>query len=564
MKKCLALLFLAALIVGSGLSKQNQNRNYAKIVASARVGAERITSKELGAYVQFLAADELEGRDTPSLGLDIAANFISSNLASWGLTPLGDQGSYFQRISLRKDLVDIPQTHLELDGISYLPCRDFIPLPAAGAASGPLVYVGDGWFVPSKHLNPYQGIDIQGKTVVVLGSGLPKSVPIYELGSGDEDPYSYAQHHGAKALIHIPNLGQRYALESARQTAFEKGAFSVPSLLLPPTVPYDYSLSGGSAEFPIKDGLHIPMITALPPLINALFAGEKLRATEIFQNGVGDPGEAFAFNPAKHMSLTVELHSENMQIRNVVALLEGSDPQLKKEYVVIGAHYDHLGIQSRGKAAADHKIYHGADDNGSGSAALLAIARAFSLGTRPKRSIFFVWYSGEEKGEWGSKFITTFSPVPLDSVIAQLNMDMIGRTKLENDKDPQDADLTGVNEVYVSGSRMLSTELGELSDAVNNNFLKLKFNYHFDDPKNWDLLDRSDDASYLRKGIPVIYYFTGFHADYHATSDTAEKIDLIKMEKISRTVYATAHTLANLAHRPRVDGKLPPALRGTN
>jgi hypothetical protein len=557
-KKCLALLLLVALADISGLTQQNLDKDYAKIVSSASVGAERITAKELAAYVHFLAADELEGRDTPSRGLDIAANFIASNLSSWRLDPLGDRGAYFQQIPLRRDLINIPQTHLELDGAPYLPGEDFIPLAADGAADGSLVYAGDGWFVPSKHLNPYQGIDLQDKTVVILGSGLPKGVPVYELTPGDEDPYTYAQHHGAKAVIRIPNLGQRYALETARQAAFEKGAVSVPALPIPPTVPYDYSLSGGIAEFPIKDGLHIPMITALPPLINALFTGERLSATKIFQNGVGDPGEAFAFNPAKRISLTVKLRSENLQARNVVALLEGSDPQLKKEYVVIGAHYDHLGMQPRGRVPAAHEIYNGADDNGSGSAALLAIAHAFSLGPRPKRSVLFVWYSGEEKGEWGSKFITTFSPVPLESIVTQLNMDMVGRTRLESDKDPQDAELTGPNEVYVSGSTMLSTELGALSEAVNNSFLKLTFNHHFDDPQNRGLLDRSDDAAYLRKGIPVIFYFTGFHADYHATSDTPDKIDPQKMEKISRTVYATARALANLPHRPRIYGKLPP------
>jgi hypothetical protein len=558
MKTCVALVLLVALNCSSGVTQQSPDEDYAKIISSAPAGAERITAKELGAYVQFLAADELEGRDTPSRGLDIAANFIASNLTSWGLDPLGDHGTYFQQILLRRDLVDIAHTQVDVDGVRYLPGEDFIPLPAEGASSGSLVYAGDGWFIPSKHLNPYQGIDIQDKTVVILGGGLPKSVQVYELASGDEDPYTYAQHLGAKAVIRVPNLGQRYALESARQAAFEKGNISAPSLKLPPTVPYDYSLSGGVAEFPIKEGLHIPMITALPPLINALFGGEKLSATKIFQNGVGDTGEAFAFNHAKRISLTVKLHQEDRYARNVVALLEGSDPQLKKQYVVVGAHYDHLGMEPCRKRADGHEVYNGADDNGSGSAALLAIAHAFSVGLRPKRSILFVWYSGEEKGEWGSKFITTFSPVPLASIIAQLNMDMIGRTKRESDKDARDAELTGPSEVYVSGSKMLSTELGELSEAVNNSFLKLTFNYHFDDPQNQGLLDQSDDASYLRKGIPVVYYSTGFHADYHATSDTADKIDLSKMEKISRTVYATAHALTSVPHRPRIDGKLPP------
>lgn len=529
------------------------------IAFSAHAGAEQITAEELKAYDEFLASDELEGRDTPSRGLNIAANFIAANLAAWKLKPLGDDGTYFQHLSLERDLIDGAQTQVEIGGGRYLPGDDFIPLTAEGNASGQLVYAGDGWLTADS--NPYKDIDIRDKIVVIMDGG-PKGGYTDLFSDHTENPYEYAETHGAKALIIVPNLGlQRWGLDRLRQRAFEIGDICVPALTIPRSVPFNVGTTGGVADIDIKEGLRIPMITALPALVNALFSGEKLSPAKIFRNGTGHPGEPFTLNPEKKVSISVKLKSEKAMAQNVVALLEGTDPQLKKEYVVIGAHYDHLGMRPPERGEQNDRIYHGADDNGSGDAALLGIARAFALAPRPKRSILFVWYTGEERGEWGSKFITQFPPISLDATIAQLNMDMVGRTKKEGDTNPQDAELTGPHEVYACGSKFLSSELGEISEAVNNGFLKLKLNYQCDDVDHQSVLLRSDDDSYLQKGIPVIAYYTGFHADYHTTSDTSDKIDPQKMEDIARTVYATARALASVPHRPKVDKSLPAALK---
>src|SRR5581483_11364945 len=210
----------------------------------------------------------------------------------------------------------------------------------------------------------------------------------------------------------------------------------------------------------------------------------------------------------------------------------------KSEYVALGAHYDHLGT---GEPVNGDSIYNGADDDGSGTTALLAMAEAISHGrARPRRSVIFVWHCGEEKGLWGSRYFTEHPTVPLDHVVAQLNIDMIGRSKPAGDTNAADRELSGPDEIYVIGSRMMSSELGDVSERVNNNYLHVAFNYRYDDPKDPNrFFFRSDHFNYAQKGIPIIFYFDGVHVDYHRPSDQVEKIDFRKMEHVTRTVFAT-------------------------
>jgi Zn-dependent M28 family amino/carboxypeptidase len=187
-----------------------------------------------------------------------------------------------------------------------------------------------------------------------------------------------------------------------------------------------------------------------------------------------------------------------------------------------------------------------------------ALAHASS---RPKRSVLFVWHCGEEKGLWGSRYFTDYPTIPLDHIVAQLNIDMIGRSKKEGDTNPKNKELTGPNEVYVIGSTMMSTELGEIVDAVNKSFLNLTFDRRYDDPGDPNrFFFRSDHFNYARKGIPIIFFFDGVHEDYHQPGDSPDKIDYQKMEKIVRTIYMTMWEVANLSVRPKVDKPLPAQL----
>ena len=190
------------------------------------------------------------------------------------------------------------------------------------------------------------------------------------------------------------------------------------------------------------------------------------------------------------------------------------------------------------------------------------MAEAISHAKRkPKRSILFVWHCGEEKGLWGSQYFTDYPTIPLDHVVAQLNIDMIGRSKKDGDTNPRNAELTGPNAIYVIGSTMMSTELGNLSQQVNKTFLNLQYDVRYDDPKDPNrFFFRSDHYNYARKGIPIIFFFDGVHEDYHRPGDEAQKIDYDKMEKVARTIYLTLWEVANLPARPKVDKPLPAQL----
>jgi Zn-dependent M28 family amino/carboxypeptidase len=305
----------------------------------------------------------------------------------------------------------------------------------------------------------------------------------------------------------------------------------------------------------------MPAISANYPLAAAIFAGEKTSVRTILMSfPEGTPVKPFELTADKKVRITVKTTVETVTSQNVVAVIEGSDPALKAEYVALGAHYDHVGT---GTAISGDAVRNGADDDGTGTVALMAIADALTKAPRhPKRSVLFVWHMGEEEGLWGSQYFTRYPTVPIDKIVAQLNIDMIGRSKASGDTTAANKDLSGQNEVYVIGSKMMSTELGELSEAVNDAYLKLSFNYKYDDPKDPEqFFYRSDHINYARKKIPIIFYFTGVHAEYHQPNDDVSKIDFPKYEKVTRTIYATLWEIGEMKTRPKVDKELPAATR---
>ena len=236
--------------------------------------------------------------------------------------------------------------------------------------------------------------------------------------------------------------------------------------------------------------------------------------------------------------------------QNVAGILDGTDPELKKEYVVFSAHYDHLKTNDKGQ------IYPGADDDGSGTTAVLAIAHAMSL-NRPRRSVLVMFHAGEELGLLGSQYNTDVAPVvPLDKMVVDLNIDMIGRSKPAGDTNKADAHLTDANTVYLVGANRISQELQKLSEETNNDYQKLNLNYYFNDPENPErIYYRSDHWNYAKHGIPIIFYFDGVHVDYHQPTDTVDKIDFTKLSNITRLVFETGWRIANLDHRLAQDAK---------
>ncbi len=497
-------------------------------------GFQGITPQRLKAHLEFVASDEMEGRDTPSRGLDIATLYVATQLKLWGATPAGDNGTFFQRIALVKKTLDATHVEAEFAG-RHFGLGDGVrsaSLPYAGTAS--LVYAGHGYMVKKKGINPYAGLDVRGKILVVV-SGLPAGVSGADLNGVEGVDYSYptlmARKLGAVAVAVIvdKNTADSWKPEDAARA--------------------------GEMELTQDNGPDrlAPGIVIGPELMHLLFAAESITPDDVLK-GPNAPEKGFDFSPRKTLRLNLPFVIEKHYARNVVATVPGSDQKLRSEYVAFGAHIDHLGMDA---SRTGDKIFNGADDDGSGTVSILEIAHALLTGPRPKRSSLFVWHIGEEKGLWGSAFFTEHPTVNLKNVVAQLNIDMIGRSRPVGDKKPPNAVLTGAREIYVVGSTKMSTDLQRTSETVNKNFLKLKFNYKYDDPKDPEqIFYRSDHYNYAHKGIPIIFYFDGVHEDYHEVTDEVPKIDFEKMSQVARTVFATGWTLSNAPKRPRVDKPL--------
>lgn len=239
--------------------------------------------------------------------------------------------------------------------------------------------------------------------------------------------------------------------------------------------------------------------------------------------------------------LKLAVHYLFVEGENVLGFIEGTD--LKNEVVVVSAHYDHLGIEG-------DQIYYGADDNASGTSALISLAEAFvqakKEGNGPRRSVLFLSFSGEEMGLLGSSYYSEHPVFPLENTVADLNIDMIGRIDEQHD--------TNANYVYLIGSDMLSSDLHNVSESVNKMYSNLELDYTFNDPHDPNqFYYRSDHYNFAKHNIPVIFYFNGVHEDYHQTTDTVDKINFAKVEKISKLVFFTAWELANRDERIVVD-----------
>jgi len=541
----IVLLTLSFALPTTFAQRKSSKTKTSNIAATATSrGADVITAAQLKDYLSFIASDEMEGRDTPSRGLDTTAKFIAMNLSRWGFKPAGDDG-YFQRIGLLRNQLVAAGSHAEINGQQFNFGEDFLPAPVGGTITGPLVYVGNGWMIKSKDIDAYKGIDVKDKIVIISSEGMPKGISQSDLrgtrGEDWADPLLHARRHGAKGVLSMPNLATLLNWERIRQRAPARGNTVVEKFQ-----------TQANAPFP-SIGLSARMTTAL-------FEGEKYDAASLLNRAAADEAvEPFELSAGKKVSFTINVKTDHIPSQNVVAIFEGSDPQLKSEYVALGAHYDHVGI---GAPVNGDAIFNGADDDGSGTTALLAMAEALAHAkSRPRRSVLFVWHMGEEKGLWGSRYFTEYPTVPLDHIVAQINIDMIGRSKKEGDTNVRNRNLSGPNEIYVIGSKMMSTELGELTEAVNKSYLNLTYDYRYDDPADPNhFFFRSDHYNYARKGIPIVFFFDGVHEDYHRPGDEPQKIDYQKMEKVARTVYMMLWEVANRATRPKVDKELPAQL----
>jgi hypothetical protein len=483
-----------------------------------------INPAELRMHLEFLASPELGGRYTLSPGLQIASRYLASRLAAYGFRGAGEGGSFMQRMKLVVTRPIAAKTTLALklkeQGVAYT-YGDFVTnSTSGGTARGGLVFVGYGISSASQKYDDYRGLDVKDK-IVIIAPGAPKGVDSSRLGR-DEEADGAARKHGAAGILYLPSS---YRAADMRQPDYRERARTrervrladntereLPSLLLTPKV---------------SDSVLAPLGTTLDEVLKTADAGGSLK-------GVALDAEA---------DLTLALEETEAVTQNVVGILDGTDSGLKQEYVALSAHYDHLKTNARGE------IYPGADDDGSGTAAVLNIARAFSL-QRPARSILVIFHTGEELGLIGSQYNADIAPVvPLNSIVLDLNIDMIGRSRRPGDTDPGNRELSDADSIYIIGADRISKELHRISEQTNSEFEKLRIDYTYNQPNHPDrYYYRSDHWNYAKHDIPVIFYFDGVHADYHKPTDTVDKIDFEKMTRVARLVFETGWRVANLDH----------------
>ncbi len=488
-----------------------------------------INPTELREHLAFLASAELGGRYTLSPSLPIAARYLATRLQAWGYKPGGDSGTYFQHFPLISSKPKPDECWLAITDngstAEYKFGDFFSPDAKNGAAEGPIVFVGYGISSPEQKHDDYAGLDVKGKIVLQMGDGDPKGVDRSML-KDDEFGEPAARAHGAAGVITLP--AGRF-LRFMKNPQFKERIASRESVRLAETV----------------DGT-LPSIMLAPDAAEKVVAAFGMKFGDLMEKAEkGEELEPKALHATAKFNVAVEATKATAQ--NVVGILEGSDPALKDQYVTFSAHYDHLETRNG-------QIYPGADDDGSGTAAVLTIAHALA-DTHPKRSLMIIFHAGEELGLLGSRYNTDYKPaVPLNDIVTDLNIDMIGRSRPAGDTDEKDKNLTDANSVYLVGADRISKELNQISEQTNRDFEKLNLNYLYNDPKNPErIYYRSDHWNYAKHGIPIIFYFDGTHVDYHQPTDTIDKIDFGKMTKITRLVLETGWRLANLDHRVEVN-----------
>jgi hypothetical protein len=501
---------------------------------------ESITEADLLQHAEFLASDELGGRHALSPSIRIAARYLASRLRHFGYRGGGDNGSFFQKVELVTESY-IP-TEAVLETIEPGPAKRFAfgqdfnlsPPFAPAEVSGPLVLVPAGFGEAASVESP---IDLRGKIAVVPASFRSRSNP------------------SAEAPRQSGSGGRRTLVRRITTMATQKGAIAVVMILdgetASPRFPESLrtsAASGGPLRFAadVREQKQLPMIQAYSPLVQWMLDGTGMTVDSIFSSEtVAAPRDL-----EKQMRITIK-SGRRYETENVIGILEGSEPKLKHEYVMLSAHYDHL-------RASGEKVFNGADDDGSGTSTVLEIAQAFAVGPRPRRSILIIFHTAEEENLLGSTYFVQHPTVPLKSIVVDLNVDMVGRTRAPGDTNPANAELSDANTVYLIGSDALSSELHRLSEQTNEDTVRMTFDYRYsrsDHP--YKLYYRSDHWNYAKNNIPVIFYFTGLHEDYHQPTDDVEKLDFKKMVRIGRLIFATGWRIAHLDQRLKLDHEAP-------
>jgi hypothetical protein len=499
--------------------------------------SQTITKDNAYKHLSVLASDEYEGRETGTPGGWKAADYIKNHFKAIGLkAPVN--GDYFQAIDMvRYSLSQI----LTLDGQPSEPLKDFYIMPQAVSAKGftfntPTVLFA-GYGLNKDGYNDFDGTEVSGKVVLMIRAGEPN------------DPAKNTDAASARAAGTALNTKLKYLADNkaAAVLVIDPAVNNMPENLK------NYLLSEQLVMKTKENSERMNAPQTMPVITISIGTADKILAAantslETLVKKIADTGKPATQEIKTNLSLCASKIEKKVRAENVLGFLEGSDPKLKDEILVVTGHYDHIGITPNAKG--DDKINNGADDDGSGTTGVLMVAEAFAkarkAGRGPKRSILFMTVTGEEKGLLGSEWYSENPVFPLEKTITDLNIDMIGRGDKEHAADN--------NFVYIIGSDMLSSDLDRIGKKANKDYVHINLDEKYNnrtDPNRFYY--RSDHYNFAKHGIPVIFYFNGVHEDYHQPGDEISKIDFPMLAKRAKLVYFTAWELANAAKRPAVD-----------
>lgn len=514
---------------------------------------DSIRQDDLRADLFFVAGDSLRGRLTDTDENRATADYIRSRFERMGLKPAAANGSYFQNYNLMTATLppDADANVLEIGGGDAGSRRlhagqEFYPhrVSASGVAAAPVVFAGFGISAPQLGYDDYRG-DVKGKIVVALDHEPGERDPNSPFdGVVTSEPSTAwrkalaAQEAGAAAVLFVADVHNHPGAANFDATARSYWPEKPPRIL-------NYTLASWA------DRIRIPVAHISPALATSLVAATGKTLEEMAKAAESPRGSQPTPLGATRVTIRTTVDRHIVPDRNVVALVEGSDARLKNEWVIVSAHFDHNGADAT-------QIFNGADDNGSGTVALLEIAEAYALaakdGQRPKRSVLFAAWNSEERGLLGAWAYTEQPLAPLTSIAAVLNMDMIGR----NEEIPVGggARFAGL-EVQTAESNsnalnlMAFSKVPDITAVVEraNGGIGLELKKRYDNNSS-NLLRRSDQWPFLQRGVPAMGFITGLHPDYHTQYDRPEKINYVKMEKIARLVHQVSWDIANADAKP--------------
>jgi hypothetical protein len=520
---------------------------------------DSIKKDELRADLTFLSSDGFKGRVAATPEALLAAEYIRSRFERLGLKPVGSGDTYFQDFNLMGGSLGqencLALTQGENASIRLRPRQDYYPhrFSASGRVRGDMVFAGFGISAPMLAHEDYGGDGVKGKIVLVLdgepGAKDPES-PFDGLVSshysGALQKTLTAQDKGAIGILFVADVHNDPG----------PGNFEAEAKRYWPETPGPrprYSLATWVEK------VRIPAAQISPALAEILLRGTGRSLMELAEGAEIRGGVRPLPVPSVDVDLTTSVNRHVVPDRNVVGLIEGSDPSIKDEWIILCAHYDHVGVDAGGQ------VFNGADDDGSGTVALFEVAEAYALaaakGQRPRRSVLFASWDAEESGLLGAWAYTESPPTPLAKTVAVLNMDMIGRNQEVPENGgrrfrgltPQSGE-SNENAVNIVGDTYTSDLLADVKKANQSIGLEIETGY---DNHPTNILRRSDQWPFLQRGVPAVLFTTGFHPDYHTVNDDPQKIKYEKLEKIVRLVHQLSWNLAQEDGRPKMNAGRP-------